>query len=95
MRGPWCSSELIRVTCIGHIRTSVGKETVEIQDSGMKTSELIGRLREMGRGDPNLGFSVYNTLVIVNGEVAFTAAASDRVLEDGDEVLLLPFSHGG
>jgi sulfur carrier protein ThiS len=49
----------------------------------------------MGRGDPNLGFSVYNTLVIVNGEVAFTAAASDRVLEDGDEVLLLPFSHGG
>ncbi len=86
---------MIKVTCIGHIRTSVGSEIVEIQDGGMRTSELIGRLREMGRDDPNLGFSVYNTLVIVNGDVAFTAAADDRILEDGDEVLLLPFSHGG
>ena len=86
---------MIRVICIGHIKLSVGKETVEIQAKRIKASELIEDLREMGRGDPNLGFNVYNTLVIVNGDVAFTAAAGDRELEDGDEVLLLPFSHGG
>jgi len=85
----------IRVTCVGHIRTSIGRERVEIPGDRMKARDLIERLREMGRSDPNLGFSVYNTLVIVNGSVAFTAAASDRILEDGDEVLLLPFSHGG
>ena len=49
----------------------------------------------MGRDDPNLGFSKFNTLVIVNGSSAFTAAADDRMIGDGDEVLLLPFSHGG
>jgi len=86
---------MIRVTCVGHIRTSVGRETVEVQEDGIKTSALIERLREMGRDDPNLGFSKFNTLVIVNGSSAFTAAADDRVIEDGDEVLLLPFSHGG
>jgi molybdopterin converting factor small subunit len=86
---------MIRVTCVGHIRTSVGRETVELQEDGIKTSALIERLRDMGRDDPNLGFSKFNTLVIVNGSSAFTAAAEDRVIEDGDEVLLLPFSHGG
>jgi molybdopterin converting factor small subunit len=86
---------MIRVTCVGHIRTSVGRETVELEGDGIKTSALIERLREMGRDDPNLGFSKFNTLVIVNGSSAFTAAAEDRVIEDGDEVLLLPFSHGG
>jgi hypothetical protein len=33
--------------------------------------------------------------MIVNDGEAFTPAASDRVLIDGDSVLLLPFSHGG
>ncbi len=85
----------IRVTCVGHIRTSLGRETVEVPGDRIKASDLVERLREMGRSDPNLGFNRYNTLLIVNGSVAFTAAASDRILEDGDEVLLLPFSHGG
>jgi molybdopterin converting factor small subunit len=31
----------------------------------------------------------------VNGKTAFTAAADDRKIVDGDEVLLVPFSHGG
>ena len=86
---------MIRVTCVGHIRTSIGRETVELEEEEIKTSALIERLREMGRGDPNLGFSKFNTLVIVNGSSAFTAAADDRMIDDGDEVLLLPFSHGG
>ena len=86
---------MIRVTCVGHIRTSVGRETVELKEDRIKTSVLIERLREMGHDDPNLGFSKFNTLVIVNGSSAFTAAADDRTIDDGDEVLLLPFSHGG
>jgi molybdopterin converting factor small subunit len=86
---------MIRVTCVGHIRTSVGREMVELKEDRIKTSVLIERLREMGRDDPNLGFSKFNTLVIVNGSSAFTAAADDRMIDDGDEVLLLPFSHGG
>ena len=86
---------MIKVKCVGHIRTSIGRETVEIEGDGLRTTELIERLREIGRSDPNIGFTKYNTLVIVNGSSAFTGSADDRVLHDGDEVLLLPFSHGG
>ena len=86
---------MIKVTCFGHIKTSVGKETVEIAADSIRTSALIEAVREMGRNDPNLGFTKYNTLVIVNGRSAYTGASDDRTIEDGDEVLLLPFSHGG
>jgi molybdopterin converting factor small subunit len=85
----------IRVTCLGHIKTSVGREKVELQGDGMTAGELIDAIRKMGAADQNLGFTKFNTLLVVNGKSAFTAAADDRRLEDGDEVLLLPFSHGG
>ena len=86
---------MIRVKCVGHIRTSLGAETVELEDEEIGSVDLMGRLREMASGDPKLGFTKFNTLIIVNGGYAFTAAAEDRKLKDGDEVLLLPFSHGG
>ena len=85
----------IVVTCLGHIKTSVGKETVELPGPEISASGLIERLREMGAGDRHLGFTKFNTLIVVNGEVAFTAAAEDRLLKDGDMVMLVPFSHGG
>jgi molybdopterin converting factor small subunit len=86
---------MIRVKSVGHIRTSLGAETVELEDNEISAVDLMERLREMARGGPSLGFTRYNTLIIVNGGQAFTAAAEDRKLKDGDEVLLLPFSHGG
>jgi molybdopterin converting factor small subunit len=85
----------IKVTCIGHIKTSVGRETVEFERAEMTASELIEALREMGAADPNMGFTKFNTLLVVNGASAFTAAAHDKKLQNGDDVFLLPFSHGG
>lgn len=85
----------IIVRCLGHIRTSVGRETVEVPGDDMTANELIETLREMARSDPHVGFTRFNTLLVVNGESAFTAAADDRRLKDGDQVLLVPFSHGG
>lgn len=85
----------ILVTCLGHIRTSVGQETVEIPNESMTAGELIEALRGMAGSDPHVGFTKFNTLLVVNGESAFTAAADDRRLKDGDRVLLVPFSHGG
>jgi molybdopterin converting factor small subunit len=80
---------------MGHIRTSLGKETIELEEEGLTATGLIEALRTMGSSDPNLGFTKFNTLLVVNGASAFTAASDDRQLKDGDEVMLLPFSHGG
>ena len=86
---------MIRITLVGHIRTSLGREIVELDQKHIAAGDLIERLREMGRADLHLGFTKFNTLIVVNGGEAFTAAAEDRQLSDGDDVLLLPFSHGG
>jgi len=85
----------IRVKCLGHIGTSVGRETVELEGDNMTAGGIIDALREMATADSNPGFTRFNTLLVVNGKSAFTAAAEDRKLEDGDDVLLVPFSHGG
>ncbi len=86
---------MIRVRCLGHIRSSLGTDELNLDITEVSSSELLDGLRERGKSDPRLGFTKYNTLLIVNGGEAYTAAADDRLLRDGDTVLLLPFSHGG
>jgi molybdopterin converting factor small subunit len=86
---------MIRIKCFGHIKTSLGAEEIVLNLVEIRTSQLIEKLRGMARHDQNLGFTKFNTLVIVNDGEAFTAAADDRMIRDGDSVLLLPFSHGG
>lgn len=83
------------VRCAGHIRKSVGREVVELDGESFTAGGVIDAVRQVAASDPDLGFTKFNTLLVVNGKSAFTAAADDRALEDGDEVLLLPFSHGG
>lgn len=84
----------VRVKCMGHIKTSLGREVVELSGE-MSAGELVDALRKMAGSDPGVGFNRFNTLLVVNGESAFTAASDDRRLHDGDEVFLVPFSHGG
>jgi molybdopterin converting factor small subunit len=87
---------MIRVKLVGHIRTSLAREEVEIDQDEIRATEVVEELRRRARDkDPRLGFTKFNTIMIVNDGEAFTPAASDRVLIDGDSVLLLPFSHGG
>ncbi len=86
---------MIRVRCVGHIKTSLSREELEIDESEISAVQLIERLRGMGSKDPRLGFTKFNTIVIVNHGEAFTPGAADRLLRSGDDVLLLPFSHGG
>jgi hypothetical protein len=41
------------------------------------------------------GFSKFNTLVMVEDGEAFVPAGVDKLVRDGQKVVLLPFSHGG
>jgi molybdopterin converting factor small subunit len=85
---------MIRVRCLGHIGTSVGAKDVELDGEELPAAEIIERLRSAsGRSDP--GFTKYNTLVMVEDGEAFVPAAVEKVVRDGQKVVLLPFSHGG
>lgn len=85
---------MIRVRCIGHIRTSVGAEEVNLDANEISASELVERLRGMSKeADP--GFNSFNTLAMIEDGEAFVPAAADRRIRSGERIVLIPFSHGG
>ena len=85
---------MIRVRLVGHIRTSVGTEEVELSEDSMDAGGIVDRLRSMSR-EKDPGFSKYNTLAMIEDGDAFVPAASDREIRSGERVVLIPFSHGG
>ncbi len=82
------------IRCLGHIKTSLGTEVVELADSQLGAGEIVDRLRKMSR-EENPGFNKYNTLAMLEDGEAFVPAASDRIVHNGERVVLIPFSHGG
>jgi molybdopterin converting factor small subunit len=86
---------MIRVTCTGHIGASLGKEELDLDETEIGATQLIERLKQMARDEANLGFTEFNTIMILNDGEAFIPASKDRLLRDGDSVVLVPFSHGG
>jgi len=86
---------MIHISFLGHIKTSIGSQEMDIQREGISVEELFSLLSGR-RGDLEHGFTKYNTLVVVNDEEVFCASSqAERRLGDGDRVMLVPFSHGG
>jgi molybdopterin converting factor small subunit len=87
---------MIHVKFLGHIKTSMGTEELEVSQGSISVSELFSLLLSSKAVVLDHGFSKYNTLLVVNDKEVFAASAQqDRLLSDGDSVLLVPFSHGG
>ena len=85
---------MIRVTCLGHIGTEVGRSEIQLNVGDVGAAELVDSLRSKA-SNPNPGFSKFNTLVMVGEGEAFVPATSTRTIKDGERVILIPFSHGG
>jgi molybdopterin converting factor small subunit len=85
---------LIKVRCVGHIKTSVGAEEVEVEAEDLEVSELVERLRRISK-EKNPGFNSYNTLALVENAGEFIPASIKRHVKNGERVVLIPVSHGG
>jgi molybdopterin converting factor small subunit len=87
---------MIHLKFLGHIKTSMGSEGVDIPRDVISVDDLFALLLSSKPAELDHGFTKYNTLVVINDEEVFSASAQkDRLLSDGDSVLLVPFSHGG
>jgi molybdopterin converting factor small subunit len=85
---------MIRVACLGHIRTSLGAAEIQLDADDLDASEIVERLRRMSH-EENPGFDCYNTLAMVDDGEAYVPASSSRRIRKGERVVLIPFSHGG
>ena len=87
---------MIHLKFLGHIKTSMGAEQMDVPGEAMSVDDLFGLLLSSRPAQVDHGFTKYNTLLVLNdGEVFSAAAQKDRRLSDGDSLLLVPFSHGG
>ena len=85
---------MIRVRCLGHIETSLGKGELEVEGDGVEAADIVEKLREMA-GGRRAGFDSFNTLAMGGEGEAFVPASRSRKLRDGESLVLIPFSHGG
>jgi molybdopterin converting factor small subunit len=85
---------MIKVRCLGHIKTSLGRGELEIEGDGVEAADIVEKLREMA-GGRDAGFDSFNTLAMVGEGEAFVPASRSRKLMDGESLVLIPFSHGG
>jgi molybdopterin synthase sulfur carrier subunit len=93
---------VLRVKFIGALRHVSGtgelalscKSRVAIREL---MNEIIKELPELKRSliDQQFEDSRPNTLVLVNGREISVLAGLETKLKDGDEVVLIPFVHGG
>lgn len=85
---------MIKVRCLGHIATAVGASEVELDISQAEAATIVEQLR-IGAASMNPGFNKFNTLVMIDDGEAFVPATANRVVKEGQRVVLIPFSHGG
>ncbi|MEM2518492.1 MAG: MoaD/ThiS family protein [Candidatus Bathyarchaeia archaeon] len=92
----------VNVRFVGSFRniTKKGKIALELSE-GVQLKEAIKQIIEkfpnMERAliDPELGDPRPNTLIIVNDCEISVLKGLETTLKDGDEVVLIPVSHGG
>lgn len=92
----------VNLRFVGSFRNITNKSRIMIKLSdGVQLKEAIKRIVEdfprMERVliDPELGDPRPNTLIIVNGKEISVLNGLETVLNDGDEVVFVPVSHGG
>jgi MoaD family protein len=92
----------VTVKFIGALRSISGKSKVSIKaKDSVPLSEVIKQVIEeqpkIKRAliDPELEDPRPNTLILVNGKEISVLKGLDTIVEDGDEIVLVPVVHGG
>ena len=94
----------VRVRLIGVFRNLAGTDSLQVEIQGGRTvaqvvEKLIDRVRrtefEAAIVDRELNDPTPNTLIIVNDKDISALNGLKTQLEDNDEIVLIPISHGG
>jgi molybdopterin synthase sulfur carrier subunit len=92
----------VRVRLLGIFRKARGEERISVKmDSPTPVIQIIHKIAESSPGlrraliDPELGDPRPNTLILVNGREISALEGLETIVEDGDEVVLIPVTHGG
>lgn len=92
----------LTIRLVGSLRSAVGRSKITLKLNGEKRLHeiiniIVKEFHETKRVlvDPELGDPRPNTLIIINGKEISVLNGLETVVKDGDEVILVPVSHGG
>ncbi|NWG08952.1 MAG: MoaD/ThiS family protein [Nitrososphaerales archaeon] len=83
---------MIRVKAYGHIGRALGRAELEIDRDEIRVRDLLDLITSSeGRFTPSL----LTMLVTVNGVEISALDREDTIVKSGEEVILIPVTHGG
>jgi len=93
----------VKVKLLGVFRELSGKNRVIIEfEDAVTMREVVRKLTETLPSkfketliDPELGDPRPNALILVNGKEVGVLQGLQTIIDDGDEMVLLPVAHGG
>jgi len=93
---------VVNVRFLGIFKKACGKgeASLEVQEKA-RLSDLISKLTELSPElerlliDPELGNPLPNAVVLVNGKEIGVLNGLEMEVRNGDEIVLIPVTHGG
>ena len=85
---------MIKVKALGTIERTLGNSLFTFNKVSMSLCEVINVLYNLDVNNTNFSTILNDIIIAING-VALSNGIGDLILESGDEVSLIPVSHGG
>jgi molybdopterin converting factor small subunit len=84
---------MIKVKAYGHLAKALGKAELEIDKSEIKVKDILALITS---SDTNKSrFSPLTVLIAINGVEISALNREDTIVKSGDELTLIPITHGG
>lgn len=92
----------VKVRLLGVFRKALGKESLQVKvERPLSAIHLILKVAEFSPElkrvliDPELGDPRPNSLILINGREISALDGLETLIKGGDEVVLIPVTHGG
>ncbi len=80
---------------LGPLKSLIGNETVELTKKEVLLKDLLGAINEVSPVSEKELLDPSGIIFIVNGSALEMQEHRAQLLKEGDEIILLPISHGG
>ncbi len=83
---------MIKVKVYGYLRGALGKAEFEVDKSETKVKDILNLISSQ---NDELNLSHLSMLILINGVEISNLNRVDTIVRSGDEITLVPITHGG